>query len=30
MAYVKVVGGLAILGGGCLAFAAAQSRHVGF
>ena len=29
MAYVRVLGGLAVLGGGCLAYAAAQSRHVG-
>ncbi|CAB4037496.1 glycerol-3-phosphate dehydrogenase, mitochondrial isoform X1, partial [Paramuricea clavata] len=27
MAYVQVLGGLAVLGGGCLAYAAAQSRH---
>ena len=28
MAYVRVLGGLAVLGGGCLAYAVAQSHHV--
>ncbi|XP_028417433.1 glycerol-3-phosphate dehydrogenase, mitochondrial-like [Dendronephthya gigantea] len=27
MAYVRVLGGIAVLGGGCLAYAAVQSRH---
>ena len=30
MAYVRVLGGIAVLGGGFLAYAAVQSRHVGF
>ena len=29
MAYVRVLGGLTVLGGGCLAYAVAQTHHVG-
>lgn len=30
MAYIRVLGGLAVFGGGCLAYVASQTRHVGF